>query len=55
MACLKLNTTPLNTMLVCVHAPTETSENEVKYEFYNKLDETWDSLHGNTSKLCWET
>jgi len=29
----------------------ETSEDEVKYEFYNKLDEEWDSLHGNVIKL----
>lgn len=51
MACLKLNTTLLNTTLVCVHAPTETREDEVKDEFCNKLDETWYSLHGNIVKI----
>jgi len=51
IACLKLNTTPLNIMLVCVHAPTEKSKDEVKDEFYNKLDETWDSLRGHLVKL----
>lgn len=51
MACLKLNTTPFNIMLVCVHASMETSEDEVKDEFYNKLNETWVSLQGNIIKL----
>lgn len=50
IACLKLNT-PLNITLVCVHALTETSEDEVKDEFYNKLDETWDSSHENIVKI----
>lgn len=51
MACLKLNKTPINIMLVCVHAPTETIEDEVKDEFYNKLDETWVSLQRNILKI----
>lgn len=51
MACLKLNMTLLNTMLVCVHALTETSEDEVKDEFNNKLEETWDSLQENIVKI----
>ncbi|VVC34371.1 Endonuclease/exonuclease/phosphatase,Reverse transcriptase domain [Cinara cedri] len=51
MSCLKLNTTPINIILVCVHAWMETSEDEVKDGFYNKLDETWDSLCGNTVKI----
>lgn len=51
MACLNLKTTPLNTTLVCVHAPTETSEDEVKDEFYNKLEETWEYRQNYVRRL----
>lgn len=55
MACLKLNTTRLNIMLVCACMPRRKRVKIVKDEFNNKLDETWDSLQGNIVKLCWET
>lgn len=36
---------------MCVHAPTETSEDEVKDEFYNQFDGVWDNLHENDIQL----
>jgi len=36
---------------VCVHAPTETSEDEAKDDFYNKLDEVRDNLYENVIKF----
>lgn len=61
MAILRLNTKPLNIVLVCVHAPTEMIEDEIKDEFYNKLKEKFDIFPGNVIELvlgdlnakCW--
>lgn len=48
MTILRLNTKSLS---VYIYVPTETSENEVKDEFYNKLDEVYKSFPSNVIKL----
>jgi hypothetical protein len=48
---LRVNTTPINTMLICVHAPTEVSTNNDKDLFYKDLDRVYDKTPGNVIKI----
>ena len=48
---LRVDTKPLNIILVCVHAPTETGEENMKDVFYEDLSQIYDKLPGNVIKL----
>jgi len=48
---LRVNTTSLNTVLICVHAPTEVSTNNDKDAFYEDLDRIYDKPPGNVIKI----
>lgn len=48
---IRVDTKPLNIILVCVHAPTETGEENMKDAFYEDLSQIYDKLPGNVIKL----
>ncbi|KAL4126110.1 hypothetical protein QTP88_010339 [Uroleucon formosanum] len=48
---LRVDTKPLNIILVCVHALTETGEENMKDAFYEDLSQIYDKLPGNVIKL----
>jgi len=48
---LRVDTKPLNIILVCVNAPTETGEENMKDVFYEDLSQIYDKLPGNVIKL----
>jgi exonuclease III len=51
IAVLHVDTKPLNIVLVCTHAPTDTSDEDIKDAFYEKLAHTYDNIQGNVIKL----
>jgi len=51
IAVLRVDTKPLNIVLVCTHAPTETGDENFKDAFYEELAHTYDNLPGNVIKL----
>lgn len=51
IAVLRVDTKPLNIVLVCAHAPTETGDEDIKDAFYEELAHTYDNLPGNVIKL----
>lgn len=48
---LRINSRPIDFILVCVHAPTDMSEDNMKNTFYEDVDRTYDRLPGNTIKI----
>ncbi|KAL4149145.1 hypothetical protein QTP88_003151 [Uroleucon formosanum] len=48
---LRVDTKPLNIVLVCTHIPTETGDEDFKDAFYEELAHTYDNLPGNVIKL----
>jgi len=48
IAVLRINSRPIDLILVCVHAPADTSMDNMKNTFYEDLDRTYDRLPGNT-------
>lgn len=48
---LRVDTTPTNMVLICVHAPTEVSTNNDKDAFYEDLDRIYDKTLGNVIKI----
>jgi len=51
IAVLRVNTTPINTVLIYVHAPTEVSTNNDKDVFYEDLDRIYEKTTGNLIKI----
>lgn len=51
IAILRVDTKPLNIILVYVHAPTEIGKENTKDIFYEELSQIYDKLPGNTIKL----
>jgi exonuclease III len=51
IAVLRINTTPINMVLICVHAPTEVSTDNGKDAFYENLDRVYDKIPGNVIKV----
>ncbi|KAE9523129.1 hypothetical protein AGLY_016470 [Aphis glycines] len=51
LAVLRIGTKPLNIVLVCTHAPTDTSDEDIKDAFYEELAHTYDNISGNVIKL----
>lgn len=51
IAVLKVNTTPINIVLIWVHAPTEISTNNDKDAFYEDFDRIYDKILGNAIKI----
>ncbi|KAL4148000.1 hypothetical protein QTP88_002308 [Uroleucon formosanum] len=51
IAVLRVDTKPLNIVLVCTHAPTKTGDKDFKDAFYEELAHTYDNLPGNVIKL----
>jgi hypothetical protein len=51
IAVLRINTTPLNMVLICVHALTEVSTDNDKNAFYENLDRVYDKIPGNLIKV----
>ncbi|KAE9522281.1 hypothetical protein AGLY_017324 [Aphis glycines] len=48
---LRVDTTPINMVLICVHASTEVSTNNDKDAFYEDLDRIYDKTPGNVIKI----
>ncbi|KAL4089543.1 hypothetical protein QTP88_024563 [Uroleucon formosanum] len=51
IAVQRVDTKPLNIVLVCTHAPTETRDEDFKNALYEELAHTYDNLPGNVIKL----
>lgn len=51
IAVMRIKSRPLDLILICVHAPTDTSEDHVKDAFYEDLDTTYERLPGNAIKM----
>jgi len=51
MTLLRVDMKPLNIILVCIHAPTETGEENTKDFFYENLSQIYDKLPRNVIKL----
>ncbi|XP_015371362.1 PREDICTED: craniofacial development protein 2-like [Diuraphis noxia] len=51
IAVLRVDTKPLNIVLVCTHAPTDTRDEDIKDAFYEELAHTYDNIPGNVIKL----
>jgi exonuclease III len=48
---MRIKSRQIDLILICVHAPTETSEVHVKDAFYEDLDTTYERLPGNVIKI----
>lgn len=51
IAVLRINCKPIDLILVCGHAPTDTSEDYIKDTFYEDLDRAYHRLPENAIKI----
>ncbi|KAL4083714.1 hypothetical protein QTP88_029030 [Uroleucon formosanum] len=51
IAVMRIKSRPVDLILICVHAPTNTSEDYIKDAFYEDLDTTYERLPGNAIKI----
>lgn len=48
---IRLDTKPLNTFIINIHAPTEGKEDIIKEEFYKEITEIYDRAPKNTVRI----
>ncbi|XP_025404801.1 craniofacial development protein 2-like [Sipha flava] len=51
LAVLKIDTAPINIVLICTYAPTESADEDTKDIFYEDLIQAYDNLPGNAIKI----
>ena len=49
---LRIRARLFNITLICVHAPAEETEDEVKDRFYEELENVYDGAAGHDVKMC---
>lgn len=51
IAVIRIKSRPIDLILICVHAPTDTSEDHIKEVFYEDLDTIYERLSGNVIQI----